>query len=162
MGDNRRFSLFASMIAVQFPADKYRRVADVAGGKGYLQVALQEHGYTVTTFDRRNRRAVRYGPNYQYRYFGPGVRDEFDLLVGLHPDEATDVIIVEAARRRLPFAVCPCCVMPNQIAFWEHANYKNWIAHLTREATRRGFTVDELQLRMSGRSRVLIGRISGR
>ena len=33
-------------------------------------------------------------------------------IVGLHPDEATDGIVDEALKLRLPFAVMPCCVFP--------------------------------------------------
>jgi len=32
------------------------------------------------------------------------------VLVGLHPDEATEVIVDAAVKYRLPFAVVPCCV----------------------------------------------------
>lgn len=33
------------------------------------------------------------------------------LLVGMHPDEATEAIVDVALALRLPFAVVPCCVM---------------------------------------------------
>jgi len=32
------------------------------------------------------------------------------LVIGFHPDEATDVCIDFAIRRRVPFVVCPCCL----------------------------------------------------
>jgi hypothetical protein len=33
------------------------------------------------------------------------------LLVGMHPDEATEIIIDTALKFNKPFAVVPCCVM---------------------------------------------------
>jgi hypothetical protein len=33
-------------------------------------------------------------------------------IVGLHPDEATEDIVDAALARQIPFAVVPCCVMP--------------------------------------------------
>lgn len=33
------------------------------------------------------------------------------LIVGMHPDEATEAIVDTALELRLPFAVVPCCVM---------------------------------------------------
>ena len=35
------------------------------------------------------------------------------LVIGFHPDEATDACIDFALARRLPFCVCPCCVFPS-------------------------------------------------
>ena len=36
-----------------------------------------------------------------------------DVVVGLHPDEATDAIVDAALAARKPFAVVPCCVFPS-------------------------------------------------
>lgn len=36
------------------------------------------------------------------------------LLVGMHPDEATEAIVDTALAHRKPFAVVPCCVMSRQ------------------------------------------------
>lgn len=35
------------------------------------------------------------------------------LVIGFHPDEATDACVDFALSRRLPFCVCPCCVFPS-------------------------------------------------
>jgi 2-polyprenyl-3-methyl-5-hydroxy-6-metoxy-1,4-benzoquinol methylase len=105
MGDNRRFDLFAKFYK-QFSPSKYETVADVAGGKGYLQLALRQQGYKeVVTFDRRKKH-IRGGKiDYHQRYFGEKVKDkkyDFNLIVGMHPDEATDHIIIEATKRGIP------------------------------------------------------------
>lgn len=160
MGDSRRFDLFAKLIARCFPKDRYRKVADVAGGKGYLQVALRTLGYNVTTFDKRKGRKNR--PNrfqYQYRYFDKKIKDKFDLLVGMHPDEATDVVIAEAAKRKIPFVLCPCCIMPNAIVYWGVHKYWSWFEHLEKEAKKRGYDTQRAKLPMNGKSWCIIGRI---
>jgi hypothetical protein len=160
MGDSRRFNLLAGVIQRTFPLNKYQKIADVAGGKGYLQLALREKGYVVTTFDKRKKcRNQKNKFEYQYRYFDERIRDHFDLLVGMHPDEATDLIIVEAYKRKIPFVVCPCCVKPNMVTYWGKHTYKHWIKHLIRLAEDKGYTVSIIVLGMNGKNLVLIGKI---
>lgn len=145
MADKRRFELFAHFIADHFDAP---RIFDVAGGLGRLNEALTALGRTVTTFDQRHKHAkVRYAE----RAFGLEEPCECDLVVGMHPDGATRVIIEFAALHRIPFAVVPCCSdngMP----------YKPWMRHLASLAQERGFAVAEGTLPMDGRARVLFGR----
>lgn len=157
MGDPRRFDQFASLIQRHFPSST--RIADVAGGKGYLQCALRWRGFTsVHTFDKRQGRKHRPGRfEYSYRLFDELVGTPFDLLVGMHPDEATDVIIVEAARRRVPFAVSPCCIKPFARAYFGAYSFSGWLAHLTALAINEGFDVTTEHLPISGRSLVIIG-----
>lgn len=145
MADKRRFELFAQLIAERFPAP---RIFDIAGGQGRLNEALTRLGRTVTTFDLRHKHLpVRYAQ----RPFTLDEPCECDLLVGMHPDGATRLVIEYAARHRLPFAVVPCCSdngMP----------YNPWMWHLAALAREVGFgQVDEAVLPMNGRARVLIG-----
>ena len=42
-----------------------------------------------------------------------GVFAEASVIVGLHPDEATEYIVDLALCHRKPFAVVPCCVFPS-------------------------------------------------
>jgi hypothetical protein len=161
MGDPRRFDLFAKFILKNFPPEKYQRVADIAGGKGYLQTALRSYGYNVTTFDKRKGRKNR--PNrfqYQYRFFDHRIEEEFDLLVGMHPDEATDIIIAEAARRKTAYAIVPCCIKPtvSKMKFTNAYNYTNWIKHLKDFAKELKLTVNKAYLRMTGKRLILYGK----
>jgi len=159
MGDPRRFDLFARLIKSIFSPTIYPLIADIAGGKGHLQTALREHGFKPTTFDKRAYRKDRPGRfNYRYRYFDDKINETFNLLVGMHPDEATDVIITQAAKRSIPFAVCPCCVMPETTILMQQYNYPNWLAHL-RNVAERSHVVSEYRLKMAGRAIVLIGQI---
>lgn len=162
MGDPRRFDAFAAFIATHFP-DRELRIADVAGGRGWLQRALRERGYRhVTTFDTRNRHLYFRGQSYRRCEFAPHLkwRREFDLLLAMHPDEATDVVIDAACQWRVPYLVVPCCVRPTAWTFWERHTHPTWLAHLKRESARRGITAQELVLPIRGKNRVLLGGIT--
>jgi hypothetical protein len=110
MGDPQRFRIFGDFIEQTWP-DRSLSIADVAGGHGRLRADLFRRGYeNVVTFDKRRYRWTTRG-HYRYGLFDDSV-EGFDLIVGMHPDEATDVICDYALRRALPFAVVPCCIKP--------------------------------------------------
>jgi len=145
VADKRRFDLFAELLVQRFPAA--RRVFDVAGGMGRLNEALTRRGLEVTTFDRRHKHLpVRFAE----RDFTLDEPCACDLVVGLHPDGATRVIIEYAAKHRVPFAVVPCC-SDNSMP------YKPWMRHLAELASAAGLSAEEAELPMDGRARVLLG-----
>lgn len=158
MGDPRRFNVMADAITQRWP-DRGVRFADVAAGKGYLYAAMYQRGYrNGVCFDKRARKARR--PYYEHRWFDRHVRDSFDLLLGMHPDEATDLIISEAARRRVPFAIVPCCARPTATTFdGTDRDYDAWVAHLVGHAEGLGFTLAYETLNISGRSLMIVGSI---
>ena len=145
MADLRRFELFARFLVDQFPG---KRVFDVAGGMGKLNAALTTLGRETLTFDARHKHLP---VPFAERIFTLDEPCACDLVVGMHPDGATRIIIEYAARHGVPFAVVPCCSdngMP----------YKPWMRHLAEVARGAGFTqVDEHVLPMQGRARVLWG-----
>lgn len=146
MADKRRFDLFAQLLVERYPAA--RRVFDVAGGQGRLNEALTRLGRTCTTFDLRHKRLP---VKYAERIFTLEEPCEADLVVGMHPDGATRVIIEYAAKHRLPFAVVPCC-SDNSMP------YNPWRRHLAELARELGFPhVEEVGLPMEGRARVVLG-----
>ena len=104
MGDPQRFELFAEHIQRYYSPGI--RIADVAGGKtGELNKVLSNKGYVVTTIDpafRPDSRVTGWSMHYTEE-----LAREFDLVVGLHPDEATEEIIYSATHR--PIIVVPCC-----------------------------------------------------
>ncbi len=144
MADQRRFELFADLLLTAYPGA--RRIYDVAGGMGKLNAALGARGREVTTFDTRWKRGdVRYAQ----RRFTVAEPCECDLVVGMHPDGATRVIVEYSAAHGVPFAIVPCCSdngMP----------YKPWMRHLAELAAARGLAVGEALLPMQGRARVLL------
>ena len=145
MADKRRFDLFAQLIVERFAAP---RIFDVAGGQGRLNEALTRLGRTVTTFDLRHKHLpVRF----TQRAFTLEEPCEVELLVGMHPDGATRLIIEYAAKHKVPFAVVPCC-SDNSMP------YNPWMRFLAELARQQGFaTVQEHSLPMEGRARVLLG-----
>jgi len=155
MGDSARFKVFANYIKINFP--KVKSIADIAGGKGSLQVELRKFGYTVTTYDKRHIRINR-NLSYKYAYFDNLVKDHYDLLVGMHPDEATDVIVTEAIKRNISFCVVPCCVIPCVIKYNGGSSYNSWVKHLKKIAESAKYEVSIHELPIKGKNIVLSGR----
>lgn len=145
MADKRQFDLFAELLRTRFPTAT--RVFDVAGGMGKLNEALSTRGCDVTTFDLRHKRL---NVKYAERLFTVDEPCACDVVVGMHPDGATRVIVEYAVKHRVPFAVVPCC-SDNSMP------YKPWMRHLAELAREHGFNVDEVELPMEGRARVLLG-----
>ncbi len=104
-GDAERFGVMADFVFERF-GKSVRHIADVAGGQGLLaQQLIKKYGYDAEVIDPRgftikgvSSRAVPYTPD---------MADYYDLIVGLHPDEATRAV-VESVRAR-PVIVVPCC-----------------------------------------------------
>lgn len=123
--------MLAELVEATFP-DKSMRILDVAGGKGQTQAALRRAGYeNVVSVDTRTKYASG-RPNYRYGAFDwREPLDEVDLLVAMHPDEATDHVLLAAKHNRVPCVVVPCCIKPSATTY--HLNDRaGWMAHLRR------------------------------
>lgn len=149
MADKRRFDLFADFLVGRFP--DARRVFDVAGGMGKLNEAFLARGRDCLTFDRRHKHA---DVPFAEREFTLSEPCEADLVVGMHADGATRIIIEYAAKHGIPFAVVPCC-SDNSLP------YKPWMRHLAELARCLGMKTEEAMLPMEGRARVIIGYPGG-
>ena len=145
MADKRRFDLFAEWIVQEYPA--VRRIYDVAGGMGKLNESLGARGLSCLTFDRRHKHLE---VPFAEREFTLEEPCEADMIVGMHADGATRIIIEYAARYRVPYAVVPCC-SDNSLP------YKPWMRHLAALASSLGLEARETELEMEGRARVLHG-----
>jgi len=144
MADKRRFALFARFLVERFDAP---RIFDVAGGQGRLNEELTARGRQVTTFDRKRKHlAVPYAE----RVFTLEEPCACDLVVGLHSDGATRIIIDYAVCHRVPFAVVPCCSDNGM-------SYKPWLRFLAEHARAADLLVEEAVLPMEGRARVIFG-----
>ncbi len=146
MGDLQRFDRFADFLVREFPAAE--RIWDIAGGMGKLNEALTAHGRTVLTFDVRPKHLP---VAFAERLLTLAEPCTADLLVGLHPDGATRIIVDYAALHHLPFAVIPCC-SDNSMP------YKPWVRHIGEIARNAGFVVSEADLPITGRKRVVVGK----
>jgi len=65
------------------------------------------------------------------------LKQEGTLLVGMHPDEATEPIVDYALAKGLPFAILPCCVFPKDNPHRRHPetgkavnSYEDYLTYL--------------------------------
>jgi hypothetical protein len=158
MGDKRRFIIMAKWIRNQFPVQKFKNVADIAAGTGELSYELRAHGYNCICFDKRKKRIknrlIHIRKNIKDLHFKEG---EFDVAVGLHPDGATEAVIRLAYEAKAPFAIVPCCVMPEKELKMNEIEWRN---HLKVLAMKRGFSVYTTRLDMRGRNTIIKGWLS--
>lgn len=186
MGDPQRFDALASFIEARV-SDKSVKIADVAAGKGQLSLALKRRGYKhITAFEPCPRQKLKGAIQLKTCQFTNG--DCFDIIIGMHPDQATDVILDEACKsstrrpdaKRSAVILVPCCALPNRWKFTvlEHRklcfsgkktmpnvppnrqddNYYRWLNHLVLESKSRGLMLKRAELPISGRNIVLYGR----
>ena len=100
-----RFDAVAEFIAQRYGRD-VRYVADVAGGQGVLSRVLRKRfNYEAEVIDPRGNTLK--GVPGRAREFSAESADFYDLVVGLHPDQATRAV-AEAALVR-PTILIPCC-----------------------------------------------------
>jgi hypothetical protein len=103
-GDPARFEVAARFIADRFPDARY--VADVAGGQGMLTRMLRKRfGFEAEVIDPRGW-ALR-GVPARAEPYTPVMADYYDLVVGLHPDEALRSVVESAGKTAV--LVVPCC-----------------------------------------------------
>jgi hypothetical protein len=104
-GDVSRFQVVA-----EFVYNKYGRniqyIADVAGGQGMLcRILRKKFNYDCEVVDPRGW-TLKGVPGHSDE-FDPSLADYYDLIIGLHPDEATRAVAAAALVR--PAILIPCC-----------------------------------------------------
>ena len=103
-GDPARFEVVAEFIAERFP--HARHVADVGGGQGMLTRILRKRlGVDAEVIDPRGWTLT--GVPARVEAFDASMADYYDLVVGLHPDEALRGVVESAAKSAV--LVIPCC-----------------------------------------------------
>ena len=103
-GDERRFDVTADFIAARFP--QAQTVADVAGGQGMLARRLRKrHNIDCDVVDPRG--WVLRGVPSRVEEYRADMAGYYDVIIGLHPDDALREV-VNSARVR-PVVVVPCC-----------------------------------------------------
>jgi hypothetical protein len=103
-GDPARFEVAARFIADRFPYARY--VADVAGGQGMLTRVLRKRfGFEAEVIDPRGW-ALK-GVPARAELYTPAMADYYDLVVGLHPDQALRSVVESASK--VAVLVVPCC-----------------------------------------------------
>jgi hypothetical protein len=141
-GDPARFDVVAEFIAARFPDVRY--IADVAGGQGMLTRVLRKRfGYEAELVDPRGWSLK--GVPARAELFDESMADYYDLLVGLHPDEALRSVVESAAQTAA--LVVPYC------NFWS-ADAKlgrgELIEHIRDYHAHRGGTAEHVVLNFKG------------
>ena len=104
-GDDARFLEVAKFIHDRF-GNSITYIADVAGGQGMLSRILnKKYNYKAEVIDPRHYQVV--GVNNRECEYYSSMASYYDLIVGLHPDEAIREV-VESSKQR-PVLVLPCC-----------------------------------------------------
>ena len=105
-GDPRRFDVVADFVIDRFGRKDVEYIADVAGGKGLLTRTLSKKGnFVCELIDPR--KTVLKGIHHRSEQFRAGMADYYDLLIGLHPDDALRELANAALVR--PVVLVPCC-----------------------------------------------------
>ena len=104
-GDPRRFEVVAEFIGNRY-GHSITYIADVAGGQGMLtRILNKKYNYKCEVIDPRGW-VLRGVPN-RKEEFTPSLAEYYDLIVGLHPDEALREVAQAALVR--PVVLIPCC-----------------------------------------------------
>lgn len=104
-GDERRFEIIASFVYEVF-GTSIKYIADVAGGQGLLsRILTKKYNYVCEVIDPRE--YILKGVKSQCCEYTVQQAKYYDLIIGLHPDEATKAIVESALYR--PVLIVPCC-----------------------------------------------------
>lgn len=110
-GDPGRFGVVAEYIFESY-GSSIKYIADVAGGQGMLtRILRKKYNYQAEVIDPRGW-ALKGVPSRQEE-FSPQMASYYDLIIGLHPDEATQAVVKSAGVR--PTLLIPCC------NFWDRS-----------------------------------------
>ena len=104
-GAEGRFEEIAEFVYERF-GNSIKYIADVAGGQGMLtRILNKKYNYDCEVIDPRHYQVVGV-KNHECDYKSE-MASFYDLIIGLHPDEAIRDV-VESAKVR-PVLVLPCC-----------------------------------------------------
>ena len=104
-GGPERFEMVAEFIA-EYYGNNIQYIADVAGGQGMLSRLLnKKFNYESEVIDPREFGLK--GISRRVAEFSASMASYYDLIVGLHPDEATRPVAESALVR--PVLIVPCC-----------------------------------------------------
>jgi hypothetical protein len=104
-GDDSRFEVVADFVGQRW-GNRIHYIADIAGGQGLLSRLLHKRfNYEAEVIDPRG--WVLKGVPNRAEEFDPALAAYYDLIIGLHPDQAIRAV-AEAALVR-PALLVPCC-----------------------------------------------------
>lgn len=152
MGDTNRNISFAAFIVKQFP--NVKSVLVVADGEGELSKEIANYGLAVRVIEAKPRmKKSHVNVKYTKGWFTSDTKIDEDLIVGMHPDEATGEILLGAKKQNKSYAVVPCCSVGR---YAENIEYTDWIKKLVGI-----FRCEQYHLNIKGRNIVLYDKKTG-
>ena len=153
MGGTRRHEVFTRFISKTFPWAS--SVFIVADGKAQIARRLADRGISVRVMEADPRYAGEPHPliTYEEGWFDRDTPVHEQLIIGMHPDEATAEIILAANKNEIPFAVVPCCVLGHE-AEGVRDNFFAWLKKLKHLAGE----CQEKEINIGGKNLVLYRR----
>jgi len=177
---SQRASVYSKWIVNKYGLDwlKDGIILDVAGGRGDLSFELtSKFNLTCVIVDPKGQKLKRWQckylkkhpeavlPTHLTTYFdkdffssNPGVDvGQVRLVVGLHPDEATETLVDTALKFGIPFSVIPCCVFSSENPHRRLANgdnptsYEDFCSYLKEKSE----NIEEDRLSFIGKNKVL-------
>lgn len=104
-GDPERFELLAQYVYDRY-GGRVTYIADVAGGQGMLSRILNKRfHYASEVIDPKG--TAMLGVPCRKAEFTPQLAGFYDLVIGLHPDQATRAVAAAALVK--PVILIPCC-----------------------------------------------------
>lgn len=126
--DTSRFGVFAEFVMQHLGLREGCIILDAAGGKGGTAAELSRLGAAkVILVDPAAHAGASLSPelvaigkvelirqplDQEFVQAHQQMLGQIDAIVGLHPDQATDIVCEIGLEFGKPFAVCPCCVFP--------------------------------------------------
>lgn len=149
MGDKERGQAVLNYLAHNFRG--ISSIISVADGNLMLAKEIYDK-YQVTVYDPKIRNAnctIRSAIKAIGKPFHADCIAKCDLIIGLHPDEATGEIIDYSIRTKTPCLIVPCCMVGLYSS--DCKNKARWVKFLANKLIQKGFTVsiDKLPIRGS-------------
>lgn len=139
MGDKIRGKIFGQYIKKTFP--RVKRLISVADGNLVLSREIYRD-YEITIYDpdmRNHRLDIRPFAKLRGKKFTADCPYKCDLIVGLHPDQATAEILDYAIRTQTPCIIVPCCLVGRYSS--ECSNKARWVKFLANKFIQKGWRV---------------------
>lgn len=130
MGDPSRHVEFSKFLRRNF-GSRCETVLCVADGKGELAAELTKWARSVRVIEASPRQTIkRKRVTYQKGWFTRSSQVVEDLVVGMHPDEATTEIVRAAMMHGKRWAVVPCCL--KGLDAHGVSNYRAWVEKIMK------------------------------
>lgn len=139
-GKPTRFESFARYIETRYDVNKYNNVLEVGcGPTAELAKELIKRNYNVTCIDKvviPNDDFKCIKELFDYRTFDV---NEYDLIVGLEPCEATEHILLGGLKNNKPFVISLCYSPHDSIDGKKFENYVDWDNYLIEKSNGKAY-----------------------